>query len=152
MIIVILILAIALTAVGFYITVESYDFDFIGAIIAACGLAGVIVTIIAIVTCCADVSQLKVVDQKISMYQEENEQIETELNELVINYMEYESETLKDFKGEDVASMISLYPELKSDTLVQKQLEVYVDNNAKIKELKESKIDAAVSKWWLYFG
>jgi hypothetical protein len=38
------------------------------------------------------------------------------------------------------------------DTLVQKQIETYVYNNAKIKELREEQNYINVTKWWLYFG
>lgn len=34
----------------------------------------------------------------------------------------------------------------------QKEIEVYIENNAKIKQLKEEKINLAIKKWWLYFG
>lgn len=49
-------------------------------------------------------------------------------------------------------TLITLYPELKSDKLVQKQINIYVDNNKKIKILKEKQINGKVLKWWLYFG
>ena len=65
--------------------------------------------------------------------------------------MSYEKETLTEFKGNEMA-LVSLYPELKADTLVQQQITVHTENNAKIKELKEKKIDLKLSKWWLYFG
>lgn len=55
---------------------------------------------------------------------------------------------LEGYRRADVA----LYPELKSDTLVQSQIEVYVENNKAIKELKSSAINASVYRWWLYFG
>ena len=58
----------------------------------------------------------------------------------------------KEFKDKDGINLVSLIPTLKSDTLVQKQIEVYVANNDKIKELKEEKIDLSKSKWKLYFG
>ena len=43
-------------------------------------------------------------------------------------------------------------PELKSNELTNKQMDVYINNNAKIKELKERKIDTKTIKWLLYFG
>ena len=35
---------------------------------------------------------------------------------------------------------------------VQKQIEVYINNNEKIKSLKEDNITGNVKRWWLYFG
>ena len=91
-------------------------------------------------------------DAKIAMYEEENENIETEMNTLVEQYMKYESDTYGELKGESSITLISLYPELKADTLVTKQVEVYIANNEKIKQLKEKKINLSALKWWLYFG
>jgi hypothetical protein len=45
-----------------------------------------------------------------------------------------------------------MYPDLKADTLVQKQIETYVANNNTIKELRTDKINGKVYRWWLYFG
>ena len=94
----------------------------------------------------------RTLDSKIAMYTEENENIETEMNSLVEQYMNYESGTYGELKGESSITLVSLYPELKADTLVTKQIEVYIANNEKIKNLKEKKINLSVKKWWLYFG
>ena len=89
---------------------------------------------------------------KIEMYQEENTKIETQMNVLVKEYMNYEQETFAEFKTESTMTLVSLFPELKSDELVQQQMKVYVENNNKIKGLKESLIDMKLAKWLLYFG
>lgn len=89
---------------------------------------------------------------KIEMYQEENEKIEEDINILVKEYMEYEKDTYKEFKTESVTTLIALFPDLKSDELVNKQINIYVENNNKIKELKEKEIDMSIGKWLLYFG
>ena len=94
----------------------------------------------------------RVIDNKIAMYQEENTKIETQMDILVERYMDYESETFGELKGESSITLVSLYPELKADELVKQQVEVYTSNNKKIKELKEQKINISVWKWWLYFG
>lgn len=94
----------------------------------------------------------RTLDNKIAMYTEENENIEADMNALVEQYMNYESGTYGELKGESSITLVSLYPELKADALVTKQIEVYIANNEKIKELKEKKIDLSVKKWWLYFG
>ena len=36
--------------------------------------------------------------------------------------------------------------------MVIKQMDIYTENNNKIKELKEQKLDYQIAKWWLYFG
>ncbi len=94
----------------------------------------------------------RVIDSKIEMYQEENKNIETQMDILVEKYMDYESETFEELKGESSVTLVSLYPELKADELVKSQVEVYTSNNKTIKDLKEKKINLSTWKWWLYFG
>lgn len=86
------------------------------------------------------------------MYTEQNEEIEQDVNVLVKNYMKYESDTYGLLKGESSISLVSLYPELKSDSLVEEQVSLYMENNRDIKRLKEKKINISTWKWWLYFG
>lgn len=92
------------------------------------------------------------IDDKIAMYVEENQNIEDQMNTLVEQYMNYESSTYGELKGESSITLVSLYPELKADTLVTKQIDLYINNNKRIKELKENKIDLSAKNWWLYFG
>lgn len=98
------------------------------------------------------VSNGRIMDEKITMYQEENNKIEKQLDTLVSNYMNYESNSYEKFKSESSVTLVSMYPELKSDKLVEEQISVYEENNKKIRELKEDKINLKVKKWWLYFG
>ena len=92
------------------------------------------------------------IDDKIAMYEEENVKIEAQVADIVYRYMEYETETFEIKADESYIVVASLYPELKSNTLVESQIEVYVKNNDKIKELKEAKIGYSIARWWLYFG
>lgn len=98
------------------------------------------------------VSNGRIMDEKITMYQEENTKIEKQLDTLISNYMNYESNTYEKFKLESSITLVSMYPELKSDKLVEEQISVYEENNKKIRELKEDKVNLKVKKWWLYFG
>lgn len=98
------------------------------------------------------VSNGRTIDEKIAMYQEENNKIEKQIDTLVSNYMNYESDTYKKIKSESPITLVTMYPELKSDKLVEEQISVYEINNTKIRLLKEDKINLKVKKWWLYFG
>lgn len=116
------------------------------------------VTVIAIIINCVNISQLKVSDKKIAMYEEENNNIQNSISEIVENYKNYEkntySESLKniDINNKDIVVLTQLYPDLKSNEMVNTQIQIYQENNKKIKELKENKLNYEVSKWWLYFG
>ena len=92
------------------------------------------------------------IDEKILMYQERNESIEQSVGNAVRAYMDYEEKTYSELSNKDAMSMVYLYPELKSDQLVQKQIDIYVSNNDNITRLREQQIDLAQDKWLLYFG
>lgn len=99
-----------------------------------------------------DVTAVFAIDDKITMYEEENASIEKSIDVAVRSYMDYEASTYGELKDKDAINLVSLYPELKSDTLVQEQINIYVANNDKIKQLKEEKINLSKVKWMLYFG
>lgn len=92
------------------------------------------------------------------MYEEENNNIQNSVSQIVESYKNYEqntySESLKsiDTNNTDIIVLTQLYPELKSNEMVNKQIDIYQENNNKIKGLKEEKINNEIAKWWLYFG
>ena len=118
-------------------------------LLSGCGL---VISLSATIVLGVNVSELSVIDSKITMYQEENTKIEQQVANVVTQYQEYETKTFTAVAPEDSMTLVSLYPELKSDKLVQKQIDVYVENNKKIKSLKEKQINGKVLRWWLYFG
>lgn len=151
MIIVFIVLSILIIVASLIATNNSYDGEFwlFG---VGIGILLLVINIIFLFILVNQVKELDVIDKKIEMYQEENTNIENNIDVLVKNYMEHEKSTLKEFKAESSITLVNLYPELKSNELVQQQLNIYVENNNKIKELKEHKLDYQISKWWLYFG
>ena len=93
------------------------------------------------------------IDKKLAMYEEENLKIETKIKDTIKSYMEYEQETYdKVLKDADLTTIVLKYPELNSNELVKAEIEVYKENNNKIRELKEKQINKSVMAWWLYFG
>lgn len=93
------------------------------------------------------------IDKKIKMYEEENIKIEEKVKNTVRVYMEFEKDTFTNlFDESDLTTLLIAYPELNSNELVKSEVALYIDNNAKIKELKEAKIDRRVYRFMLYFG
>lgn len=151
MLLAIFVLFIGLTILFFILDDKVYSYDYYDSLAVVSGFISVVVAIIYFALILLAMDDWNV-DKKIEMYQEENTIIEQQINDLVTNYMEYEQDTFKDFKSESSITLVSLYPELKSDELVQAQIDAYIENNNKIKELKEAAIDLSIMKWWLYFG
>ena len=96
--------------------------------------------------------EIRVIPEKIELYEAQNAEIEAEISALVEQYMQYESDTYGELKGESAVSLVSLYPELKADTLVTRQCELYISNNEAIRDMKEELINASTYRWLLYFG
>ena len=126
--------------------------EMIGGITMACGIIGGIVSFITLIILLINVSGLKAIDAKIEMYQTENTNIESQIAECIGEYQKYETDIFTEVAPNNAITLVTLYPDLKSDKLVSKQIEVYVANNEKIKELKEQKIMGNVYRWWVYFG
>jgi uncharacterized membrane protein len=92
------------------------------------------------------------IDERIEMYQEENAKIEAQIAEVVTQYQEYETGIFTEVSPDSAMTLVALYPDLKSDTLVSSQIDIYVQNNEKIKELKVEQINGHLYRWWVYFG
>ena len=149
MIIILIILTILTIILGF-ITLD--DYDVISFISFTCAVILGVVDVIIIIGIIIYYTNGMTAKPKIKMYEEENTKIEEKINILVLNYMEYEGKTLKEFKTDNSMLLVNLYPDLKSDKLVEEQINIYNENNKKIKELKEDEIDLKIGKWLLYFG
>lgn len=144
-----------LLAVGIFIVWrkcdDERDYEFL-AFLNAVPIVCVIVALVITGVLGVKVANLRVIDEKIAMYQEENTKIEQQIDAAVKSYQNYESHIITECAPESSITLVSLYPELQADTLVQKQIEVYIQNNKKIKDLKERDINGDVYRWWLYFG
>ena len=92
------------------------------------------------------------IEKRIEIYEQHNQMIEEKVEVVVKQYMEHENKTFTDLKSESYITLVSLYPELKSDELIAKEISLYEENNKKILELKEEKLDVRIYRFWLYFG
>lgn len=142
--------------VGGFILYDKLDFDdCLCTAISAISVIGMIlglVAFLAIIIIGIKVKSLSVIDSCIEMYEEENTRIEQQIVDVVKQYQKYETDIFMEVAPESAVTMVSLYPELKSDSLVQAQIEVYAENNKTIKDLRDQQIKGDVYRWWLYFG
>lgn len=150
MILVFLAISILAIIVGFIL--DSVVVSDSGVVIGGCGAFSFFICLAVTISLAVSVSNLSVADDKIKMYEEENTKIEQQIEIAVTTYQQHEKDIFVNAKSDSYIQLISLYPELKSDTLVESQIETYKENNAQIKKLKEKQIDGNVKRWWLYFG
>ena len=153
MILVILALGILLLVLGIilYDKLEA-GADEVGSVFQVVGIVVIVISTIVSIVLLISVLKWVNIDKKIVIYEEENTKIEQQIAEVVKQYQEYETGIFTEVVPESSITLVSLYPELKSDTLVQSQIKVYVYNNKTIKELKSTALNASVYRWWLYFG
>ena len=119
------------------------------------GILGGLIGFIALIGIFVNIGLLvrgRTLDDKIAMYEQENAAIEQSVDVLVKDYYKHESDTYSSLKPENAVLFASAYPQLQSNELATKQLEIYVDNNNKIKELKDDQINLSKNRFWLYFG
>lgn len=131
-----------------------YNFYYYDEVTCGVAIVATVIFIIGLITMIligSEYSQIKIIDDEIKLYQTENNSIENSVNSAVSQYMDYESSTFSDLKVEDPTVVLAMYPELKTNELVSKQIEIYVDNNNKIKSLKSKKLKLELYGWWLFF-
>ena len=95
----------------------------------------------------------KVIDNKIALYEEENQRIEEQISAIVEEYLGYEKETYESVKLANSPLIIeTMYPELKGSEIVKEEIQLYIQNYKHVIDLKEEKADLPRVKWMLYFG
>lgn len=154
MLIVLFLLVAGLTAGGIcvYTFTQWGDDNPFSYIMIILGAMGLIAVVSAGVTGVYEISQEDVIDAKIEMYVEENTNIEQSVTESVEQYLEHEFAIFDSLQGEDIQTLLVVYPQINSNELVKKQIEIFTNNNIKIKELKEQKLNIDIWRFWLYFG
>ena len=100
------------------------------------------ITIISILFNIHTIIDNKITDEKIVLYETENSKIKEEINSIISHDMQWEADTYKNINTENIIA----------DELIKTQIQLYVQNNATIKQLKSYKLETIKAKWWLYFG
>lgn len=150
MITLLLIICIILFCVSMYIYRNNLD-DFWAVLTAIAASIALILAIFEVFTI-NDVVNGKYIDDRIAVYQEENINIEKDITAIVEQYQEHETKVFNMSEISSSVTLIQMYPELKSNNMVLKQIEIFNENNKKIKSLKSKKIDYEKAKFMLYFG
>ena len=151
MILAILVVSIIAVFVGVYLG-NNCQLDSLSDGLYVAGLLFAIISVLAGVIVGIEVTEASVLDARIAMYADENERIEKQVAEIVRQYQQYETDIFTEVNPENAITLVALYPDLKSDSLVQSQIELYTENNRAIRSLKDKDIKANTLRWWLYFG
>jgi signal transduction histidine kinase len=137
----------------FVVASACWDFEEAGAIIGViCIICAVVTLLVALLGIMPEYKKLDYIDTKIEYLTEQNAQIDDEIKLIISSYQDHELEFYKEFENVSSTTLITLYPEIKSNELVNKQLDIYFANQQEIKELELKKIDGGVIRWWMNFG
>lgn len=151
MITLLLIIFIILFCVSMYIFVKNSPDDFWGTLTIIFASITLILAIFEAFTIDSVVNS-RYIDDRIAVYQEENTNIEKDIVAIVKQYQEHEAEVFNMSEISSSVTLVQMYPELKSNDMVLKQIEIFNENNKKIKTLKSKKIDYEKARFMLYFG
>lgn len=115
-----------------------------------CGTASGFV-LIAVIVGIVILATAPKIDRQIEMYTEENQKLELQIDNAVEEYLKHE-EIIYDLDKVDPNTLLIVLPELNGNELVKAQIDVYIENNNKIKELKDKKINLITWRFLIYFG
>ena len=152
MLVLLFVVFIVILGIGIIISQKADWYPEVGVIISVLSAICAVGLLVTICIFAPKVAKENIFDEKIAMYEEENQKIEQEIDRIVQEYLKHEKDTYTDLKAEESPiTLITLFPEIKADELVQRQIRIYVANREEIKKLKEEKIDLEIWKWVLYF-
>ena len=137
-----IVIAICVVLIFCAIKTDCTESDEIGFLIFLSGLASFIL-LMAVLVCTFNYYKITTLaDQKIKLYTEQNKDIENKVGLVVNKYFEHEKDTYAELKPKTKITLVSTYPELQSNKLVQQQIQLYNENNKKITNCKLQKIKA----------
>ena len=82
----------------------------------------------------------------------QNEIVLAQIKPLVQQAMNYESDTYKEFKltPENIVAFSNMYPQLKAHSFIQSQINIIVENQKEIKDLKLKIASLNAYRLWLF--
>lgn len=92
------------------------------------------------------------IDSRLPVLEEQNQIVLSQIEPLVQQALEYESNTYKDFKldAAKVIAFTQLYPDLKANDFLNKQIDIILANQEGIKQLKLDKATLNAYHFWLW--
>ena len=92
------------------------------------------------------------IDNRLTILEEQNQIVLAQIEPLVQHALEYESNTYKDFKldANKLIAFTQLYPDLKANSFLNRQIDIILANQAEIKQLKLDKSSLNAYHFWLW--
>ena len=92
------------------------------------------------------------VASKLEVLNEQNEIVLAQIEPLVQQALNYESNTYKEFKltPENIVAFGNMYPQLQANSFIQSQINIIVENQKEIKDLKLRIASLNAYRLWLF--
>ena len=122
-------------------------------ILVGIGLVGFIGTIIALLIVGSNYNSIKsTANAQMEVLNSQNEIVLAQIEPLVQQAMDYESNTYKELKmtPENVIAFSNMYPQLQANTFIQSQIDIIVENQKEIKDLKLKIASLNAYRLWLF--
>lgn len=89
---------------------------------------------------------------KLEVLNEQNEIVLKQIEPLVQQALNYESNTYKEFKltPENIVAFGNMYPQLQANSFIQSQINIIVENQKEIKDLKLEIASLNAYRLWLF--
>lgn len=89
---------------------------------------------------------------KLEVLNEQNEIVLKQIEPLIQQALNYESDTYKEFKltPENIVAFGNMYPQLQANSFIQSQIDIIVENQKEIKDLKLEIASLNAYHLWLF--
>ena len=99
-----------------------------------------------------ELATARTIDERLELYTAENTAIQLEVSRIVENFTQYERDIFESMRNDSPVILLGIFPELRADELVSRRLNTYIENNDRIRALREEQVNASNLRWWLFFG
>lgn len=130
---------------------DRYSID--GAPFGAFGIIIGIASIIALFIVSYSYNAIKTTtDSRLKVLTEQNEIVLAQIEPLVQQALNYESSTYKELKltPENIVAFGNMYPQLQANSFIQSQIDIIINNQNEIKNLKLQKASLNAYHLWLF--
>ena len=112
-----------------------------------------VITLAVIIGIGASYNRIKsTANAKLEVLNEQNEIVLAQIEPLVQQALYYESNTYKEFKltPENIVAFGNMYPQLQANSFIQSQINIIVENQKEIKDLKLKIASLNAYRLWLF--
>ena len=124
-----------------------------GEILTSDGTVILIILIVATTVAVAKYNSIKATaNAQLEVLNEQNEIVLKQIEPLVQQAISYESNTYKEFKltPENIVAFGNMYPQLQANSFIQSQINIIVENQKEIKDLKLKIASLNAYRLWLF--